>query len=105
MINIINCYILSRNPPLPLQQILTVHINKTTLLYSAAVQTEQQRRGGEKERKGEMKVAQKVYIILALVGMTLIGDSKGISCKFIIQAHASIYLLSYYRWYQNQWKY
>ena len=41
-----------------------------------------------------MKVAQKFCIILALVGMTLIGDSKGTSCKFIIQAHASISLLS-----------
>ena len=41
-----------------------------------------------------MKAAQKVCIILALVGMTLIGDSKGISCKFIIQAHASISLCS-----------
>ena len=79
---------------MPLQQILTVHINKITLLYSAAVQTEQQRRGGEKERKGEMKVAQKVCIILALVGMTLIGDSEGISCKSIIHVHASISLLS-----------
>ena len=41
-----------------------------------------------------MKAAQKVCIILALVGMTLIGGSKGISCKFIIQAHTSISLLS-----------
>ena len=41
-----------------------------------------------------MKAAQKVCIILALVGMTLIGDSKGTSCKFIIHVHALISLLS-----------
>ena len=41
-----------------------------------------------------MKAAQKVFIILALVGMTLIGDSKGVSCKFIIHVHASISLYS-----------
>ena len=39
-----------------------------------------------------MKAAQKVCIILALVGMTLIGDSKGTSCKFIIHVHALISL-------------
>ena len=41
-----------------------------------------------------MKAAQKVCIILALVGMTLIGDSKGVSCKFIIHVHALISLCS-----------
>ena len=58
------------------------------------VQAEQQRRGGEEESRGEMKAAQKVCIILALVGMTLIGDSEGISCKSIIHEHASISLCS-----------
>ena len=43
---------------------------------------------------GEMKAAQKVFIILALVGMTLIGGSEGTSCKSIIHVHASISLLS-----------
>ena len=40
-----------------------------------------------------MKAAQKVCIILALVGITLIGDSKGVSCKSIIHEHALISLL------------
>ena len=60
----------------------------------ATIDASQRRREGEEENRGEMKAAQKVSIILALVGMTLIGDSKGTSCKFIIQARASISLCS-----------
>ena len=48
MINIINCYILSRNPPLPLQQILTVHINTVQ-------QFKKINRGEEEKKKGKEK--------------------------------------------------